>query len=77
MNSTCYDALFTRYDSMQDFFPSLCPFDPSKCIGILYDFGVESSQESIGEISFAIGTFSGDDIFSFSSMFGAWFHELW
>lgn len=58
-------------------FSSLCPFVLYKCIGIIYVFGVESSQESIGEVSFAIGTFSGDDRFQFCSMFRAWFHEMW
>ena len=77
MNSTCDDALFTICDSMQDFFPSLCPFVLYKCIGMLYVFGVESSKESIGEVSFSIGTLSGDDLFQFCSMFGAWSHELW
>lgn len=77
MKCTWNVALFTMYDSCSLCLPSLWSLAPSKCIGILYDFGVESSQESIGEISFSIGTFSGDDIFSFSSMFRAWFHELW
>ena len=59
------------------FLPSLWSVAPSKCIHIIYDFGVESPKESIGVLSFAIGTFSGDDIFHFSSMIRAWFHELW
>ena len=59
------------------FLPSLWPLALNKCMHIIYDFVVESPKEPIGELSFAIGTFSGDDIFSFSSMFGAWFHELW
>ena len=65
VNSTCDDALFTICDSMQDYFPSLCPFVPYNCIGIIYVFGVESSQESIGEVSFAFGILSANDIFQF------------
>ena len=58
-------------------FLNLWSLVPSKCPHIIYDFGVESPKESIGELSFAIGTFSGDDIFHFSSMFRTWFHVIW
>ena len=42
---------------------ALCLVVTCKYPCIIYDFGVESSQESIGEVSFAIGTISGDDLF--------------
>ena len=46
-------------------FLNLWSLVPSKCPHIIYDFGVESPKESIGELSFAIGTLSGNDIFRF------------
>ena len=55
-------------------FLNLWSLVPSKCPHIIYDFGVESPKESIGELSFSIGTFSGKVIFAFSSKFRAWFH---
>ena len=64
-------------DSMYSFFLALCPIVLCKCLCIIYVFGVESSEESIGGINFAFGTFSGHDLFQFCSMFGGWFPEMW